>query len=903
MQRVPLAKLRPPILPSSVARGRLDEWFTQALEARLALVHAPAGWGKTTLLLQLRQRFIDSGRAIGWLTVDQADNDVGRFLACLVEVAHAIRRSGERPADETPQHVEDESGDDLTPATVLESLIDEPCPFVFFLDDFELIHNQEVFDTVHRLLDQMMPGQLLVIGTRTIPNLGVSRLRVQGQLLEIGAEDLRFGWEETLQFVRRDKGLDLDDAQLARLQTYTEGWAAALQLSTLLLKHSQNKDDVLHSISGNLPHLADYLWEEAVSHQGADTQQFLLRTSILERFSASLCDSVSGFKNSGDILLQLERSNLFIARLDEGRQWYRYHRLFAEFLRQRLQRDVPEMVPTLHALAADWFESRDLLIDATQHRLASGDMERAADHMEQCVMELLPLGQPRTVTHWVTQLPPGVLERRPRLRMALCWAYALLHRRAEAQSVFEEIAHDLASADAVDEETMDHVRALEPVVVALTDRFDESMQLAERNRSSIVGRGSFSWDVLTILLGTRFMERGRFREARSVLEAGLQNQRETGNLLSATHSACLLGTLELTQGRLRKATELFRWAETWGPRDPESGQAGATAAIYLAGALYEMDDLNEAEVLLMKFRDHFCDLLPVDLTLLGYTTLARIHSVRGEVKLASELLDEAESAGRQRNMPRIPATVHLFRIRLALLRGDIDEAWDLHSRFDDHAAWEALAGWHMHSLGPETPESNELRLMVRQGHVGKAIPRLRSELARLESAQRLWSALNVRVILAEALDKAGDGKAALRLMREALLFGADEGYVRIFLDDRPYIGDLVARAAAPAVMMPGQEGAIPASYAARLIGRSARTPLGADEHLPQPVQAETQPLTAREQEILEMVAAGLPNSVLADQLFLSPHTVKFHLRNINAKLASRNRTEAVARARKLGLLA
>lgn len=875
----------------------------RALDTRLALIHAPAGWGKTTLMLQLRQRFLESGRVVGWLTVDQADNDVGRFLACLIEVARMIRPTGEHAADSlTPQAADTEDG--LTPANILESLVDEPRPFVLFFDDFELIHSQPVLDTVHGLLEQMAPGQLLVVGTRTVPNLGMGRLRVQGQLLEVGAEDLRFGWEETLQFVRRDKSLNLDDSQLARLQKYTEGWAAALQLSTLLLKHSQNKDDVLSSISGNLPHLADYLWEEAVSRQDTDTQQFLLRTSILDRFSASLCDAVSGFKNSGDILLQLERSNLFVARLDEGRQWYRYHRLFAEFLRGRLQRDVPEMVPTLHALAADWFESRSLLIDATQHRLASGDMERAADHMEQCVMELLPLGQPDTVTHWVTQLPPTVLERRPKLRIALCWAYALLHRHMEAQSVFEQITRDLASSGAVDEEILDHLRAIEPVVVALADRFDESMRLAERNRSSLASPGSFSWDVLTILLGTRFMELGRFREARSLLEAGLQNQRETGNLLSATHSACLLGTLELTQGRLRKATELFRWAESRGPHDAESGQAGATAAIYLAGALYEMDELDEAEVLLMKFRDHFCDLLPVDITLLGYTTLARIHSVRGEVYLASELLDEAEVAGRQRNMPRIPASVRLFKIRLALARGELEEAWDLHSRVDDHAAWQAMAGWSMHSLGPETPESNELRLMVRQGQVAKAIPRLRSELARLEGCQRLWSALNVRIILAEALDKSGDGKMALRLMREALLVGADEGFVRIFLDDQKYIGDLVARAAAPALTSPGQEGAIAASYAARLIGKGHR-PLApqmkADEDLGD--YALTQPLTARERQILAMVAAGLPNSALADRLFLSPHTVKFHLRNINSKLGAQNRTEAVAKARRLGLLA
>ena len=206
----------------------------------------------------------------------------------------------------------------------------------------------------------------------------------------------------------------------------------------------------------------------------------------------------------------------------------------------------------------------------------------------------------------------------------------------------------------------------------------------------------------------------------------------------------------------------------------------------------------------------------------------------------------------------------------------------------------------MQSLGPETPESNELRLMVRRGQVSKAIPRLRSELARSESSQRLWSALNMRIMLAEALDKAGDAKSALRLMREALLFGAEEGFVRIFRDEELFIGDLVARAAAPGPAASGREGAIPADYAAKLVGNGNASGLGAGQSRAEPELPEA--LTPREQEILVMVAAGLPNSVLADRLFLSPHTVKFHLRNINSKLAAHNRTEAVAKARRLGLL-
>ncbi len=762
------------------------------------------------------------------------------------------------------------------------------------MDDFEVIHNPEVHTILKQVAANLSPSHHLVIATRQAPELGLARMRVRGQLLEVESDDLRFAWDETESFLRTDRGLDLADEELARLYRCTEGWAAALQLSALALTGSDDRRAVIDSFSGSFADIADYLAEDVVSRQPERVRDFLLKTSILDRLSVNLCATVTGYEDSYELLSHLERANLFLSPLDEERRWYRYHNLFAEFLRAQAERTMPHALPGLHERAADWLESEGLAVEAAKHALAAGDLDRAAGLMAQCAMTLVRIGQLRTVADWVDRLPSQTLDRHPELRIALCWAHSMRHEHEKAQEVLAQIVRGLESQEAADPAILDQVLALEPVVLSLTDRVDECLQLSERNLPMIADRESWAYGVLENCLACRLLEAGRFDEATALLDNAYQNHLRSGSVFGAMYSSCLKGALELLQGRLSVAVALYRDALARAGGGAMVSQTSAVAAVFLAEALFEMDEVDEAERLLAESRDRFRECVPLDVMLLGYLTLARVHALRGDDRTAADLLDEAEAVGYERGTPRASATAALERVRLAVGRGDLADAASLAARTEDDPVWRAFTGWGMPANDPETPAVSALRLLIRRGDAGRALPRLRTELARAEQTHHRRRALKLRILLAEALAETGEARAAARAMSEALVFGHREGFVRAFADEGPVVLALVEAA---------EHAAVPVEYRERILRagtigapRSHRTHAHADDDLP------AEPLTARETEVLQMVAAGFSNSELAARLFVTVPTVKFHLRNINTKLRASNRTRAVARARELGLL-
>ena len=333
--------------------------------------------------------------------------------------------------------------------------------------------------------------------------------------------------------------------------------------------------------------------------------------------------------------------------------------------------------------------------------------------------------------------------------------------------------------------------ALEPVVLSLTDRVDECLQLAERNLPLIADRDSWAYGVLENCLACRLLEAGRFDEATALLDNAYQNHMRSGSVFGAMYSSCLKGALELLQGRLSVAVILYRDALARAGGGAVVSQTSAVAAVFLAEALFEMDEVDEAERLLAEARDRFGECVPLDVMLLGYLTLARVHALRGDDRTALDLLDEAEAVGRERGTPRASATAALERVRLAVRRGDLAEAARLAAAAQGDPVWRTFAGWGMPANDPETPEVSALRLLIRQGEAGRALPRLKSELARAEQTHHRRRALKLRILLAEALAETGESRAAARTMSEALAFGFREGFVRTFADEGPAVLALV----------------------------------------------------------------------------------------------------------------
>ncbi|MCZ7664862.1 MAG: LuxR C-terminal-related transcriptional regulator [Thermoleophilia bacterium] len=904
------SKLSPPVVGSSIQRARLQEWLDHVPQIKLALIQAPAGFGKTTVMLQLLSRLGELGVATAWLTVDEADNDKGRFMAYLagalqaIDPELAVRRSAGDPFGD---------GAAVSPRApdILQWVVECEKPFALFLDDFEVVTNPEVLGLVREVVAGLSSGQLLAVATRRVPDLGIGRLRVLGHLLEVEAEDLRFAWDETDRFLRIGRGLDLGDEELARLQTCTEGWAAGLQLAALALTGHHDRETVISSFSGSFSDIADYLAEDVLSRQPDEVQDFLLTTCILDRLSGPLCDAVGERTGSYELLSYLERAGLFLMPLDAERRWYRYHHLFAEFLRGRLERRHPGRATGLHRQAADWFAEQNLPVEAAKHALAAGDLDRAAGLVARCAMTLVQLGQLRTVADWVDRLPSPTLDRHPELRIALCWALSMRHQYEEARAVLEQITRGLETSDRLDPGVLDEIYCLEALVVSLTDRVQECLRLSEQNLPRITNRSSFPYSVLVNILASRLLEAGRFDEAESLLRRAYQSHVQSGSVFGATYSACLTGSAEMLQGRLRSALMHYRSALERAERMVPGSQTNAVAAVYLAEALYEMDEVDEAERLLAGSRDRFPECVPLDVMLMAYLTLARIRVLRGEGAAAGALLDEAEGLGEERRIPRVAATIHLERVRLAVQRGDVAGAERLARRRDDRAVWRAYEGWGMPACDPETPQVGELRLLVRSGRAREAIAPLREELEKADSSRRRRRALKIDILLAEALAAAGDKKAGLWILRRALVFGNQEGYVRAFVDEGLPVLRLVDELRRTRGFEPADgQASISPAYLDRILSggdggdrvRAASKPWPVSAQPLAGTSAPAEPLTAREAEVLQMVAAGLSNQALADHLFVSVPTVKFHLRNINAKLGAHSRTLAVAKARQLGLL-
>lgn len=892
------SKLRPPIGGMSlISRSRFAERFRAASRARLVVIQASAGYGKTTLMLQWMADLQEQGKASAWLTLDEADNDIGRFLSYLV----AAFRKADPTMDLGSLVQSDFRGE--SPATgflmnLLERLESSQVPVTIFLDDFETIKNAEVNQILRQVLDHLHAESRLVIGTRESPRIGLARMRIWGQLVEIGTEELRFAVDETERFLREGHGLSLDEEDVTQLHKCADGWAAGLQLAALSLSGRRDRKEFIRSFSGSSTEIADYLAEDVLSRQPENVRTFLLQTSILNCLSGPLCDALTGRSDGYEMLSFLEQANLFLAPLDNERCWYRYHNLFEQFLRSRLRLAYPRMVADLHRAASGWFSGQGRYVEAAEHALAAGDTATAADHIEKCASSLVEMGQFRTVADWVERLPPETLDLRPSIRVAYAWTLTFQCCYDRANAIIDQISCSKED-ESLDPFTRNEVYALRAVNLALADRLEESHRAARESLEKTALPGTFANANSKVILGFSLMALGKFDEAHEVFRLSRESHTKAGSILGIVYCHCFEGMTLLTQGRLQAALFQYRTAYSKAQEViPGYSRAAAVASVFLAEALYELNELAEAERLLAGNLEIFRDYVNLDTVVSGYITLGRILFHRGKYVEALRLLEEAERVGSTRNWPRMGATVRLERARLALQCGNSESAERLYRLPEDRKIWKAVENRIMPSSDVDTPEIHALRLLIRRGQAARALEGLRSERSRAEGLGRHRRALKVRILQADAMNSCGDRKAALRVLREAALFASPEGYVRTFADEGPTVAQLIRDLRETGPM---DEGRLlkktQIDYLGRILlaaGETVRKSAGAD---PEGAGEALDEITPREIEIIGLLASGLSNHDLAEKLFVSENTVKFHLRNINSKLGAKNRTEAVAKAR------
>jgi LuxR family maltose regulon positive regulatory protein len=876
----------PPPRPGAVPRPRLSARLDAGLRRRLTLVSAPAGSGKTTLV---GAWVAGCGRRAAWLSLDAGDSDPARFLAHLVAALRTVAPgtgAGVLAALQSPQPPPIAA----TLATLLNELATLPEDAVLVLDDYHLIDARPVDEALAFLVEHLPQTVHLVLATREDPPLPLARLRARGQLTELRAADLRFTAGEAADFLNQTMGLDLAAADVAALEARTEGWIAGLQLAALSLQGHGDAAGFIASFTGGHHFVLDYLVEEVLHRQPAGVQAFLLHTSILDRLCGPLCDAVLlDHAAAGQATLEyLARANLFLEPLDDERRWYRYHQLFADLLRRRLHqggaspagdagRDRERASVELHRRASQWHEDHGLELEAFRHAIAADDVERAERLLGERGMPRHTRVAATAALGWLASLPATVLDARPALRWRHAWLLLTTGQTAGVEKQLQAAEAALRGTEA-DDATRNLVGqiAAARAVLALT-RYQIDAMLAQAHRAldylapdNLAVRTSATW-----ALGVGHQQQGDRAAAGRAFTDAIALGQAAGNRFTTILATKGLGDIQLADNRLHQAAETYRRVlHLLGDEPPP---VAGEAHLGLARICYEWDDLDAAErhgrQALHLARQYGSG---IDRSVLCEVLLARLRLARGDVAGAAALLARAAQSVRQHNFAQRLPDVAAAQVATLLRQGNL-------------AAAARLA------------EAHDLPLVRAQVHLARGdAPAALAALApvRRHAEARGWADERLAALALQALahHAQGDRDDALCLLAEALALAEAGGVIRRFVDEGPPMARLLdaARAAggAPAYLQ-----RLLAAFSVAAAGRIAASPSrGTDSDV-------VEPLSAREREVLGLIAAGLTNQDVAARLYLSLHTVKVHARNIYAKLGVANRTQAAARGKALGIVA
>ena len=872
--------------PKLVHRSRLIERLNDGLHQTLSvtLISAPAGFGKTTLVSEW---VATCGRRAAWFSLGAGDNDPARFLAYLVAALQTIAPNigeGVLGALQSPQPPSTES--------ILTSLLNEVTSmsdnFILVLDDYHVVDSKQIDNAVVFLLKNLPPQMHLVIVTREDPDLPLAGLRARGQLTELRAADLRFTASEAAEFLNQVMGLNLSAANIAALETRTEGWIAGLQLAAISMQGHHDVASFIQSFTGSHHFVMDYLVQEVLQQQPESVQTFLLRTSILDRLCGSLCEAVLlDSSASGQATLEyLEHANLFIIPLDNERRWYRYHHLFADLLRQRLHQsmassagDAARRVNELYIRASQWYEDNDLAIEAFQHAAAANDIERAERLIDGKGIPLHFSGGVTPILEWLESLPNEVRNARP----SLWWRHAaMLLINGQTAGVGENLQAAEAAVAAVlrstepDDTTRNLIGqiAAARATLALT-RYDIDTMITQSHRAlehlhpgNLFTRATANWT-----LGYAHVLQGERVAARQVLTEAISLSQAAGAVFSLILATIGLGNVQEMDNELYQAAETYRRVLQWAGDKPQ--QIISEAHLGLARVLYEWNDLDAAEqhgqqsLVLARQYERI-----IDRFLFAEVFLARLKLAQKDVSGAADILTQASQSAREQNfvyrMPEIAA----IQVVAFLREGKLAEAAH-------------LAQTHRLPL-------SQARVHLAQGNPSAALAVLEPFREQVEAKGWADERLRAMVLQAIAHEAHGERHRAVQVLGDVLAMAEPGGFIRIFVDEGLPVFRLLSEAAAQG-SMPDYIGKLLAVFEAEQQKSQDKSSLSA-------VQPLIEPLSQRESEVLQLIAQGLSNDEIGKRLFLALDTVKGHNRRIYDKLQVQRRTEAVARARELGLL-
>jgi len=881
---------QPQTPPELISRLRLIQKLNTGLAGKLTLISAPAGYGKTTVLSE----WISSTEIpTCWVSLDASDNDPARFWAYVIAALQTIKSKLGSAAEKLVK-----SRQQLPTEAILTSLINDistdDSELIMVLDDYYLIDSTVIHKAVSFLIDHL-PSQLhLVISGRSDPPLPLANLRAKGLLSELRTADLRFTQQEASDFLKLATETELSESDVLRLEERTEGWIASLQMAALSLKGREDVAGFINSFSGSHRYILDYLTDEVLRRQNERTRSFLLKTSIVDHLCGPLCDALAGSDDSQHTLEQLDEANLFVTPLDDKRYWYRYHRLFADLLKNQLMRTYPDDIHNLHLTAAKWYEENGFVHGAMHHVFAVNDFEYAADLIEQSAFDLLTEGKSYALQTWLAKLPKELVASRPWLCIWGGWSYLLTTAQPSDIEPFLSNVDD--KLPQIDEQCKDipndtskikgYSLTLRAILARHTGDLKRSIELSHQASEYVSEDDQFARSFILLNLTVSHFYNGELEIARIFAEKTMAHARETETIYDDIVCTILMAHIEEQQGNLTKAKIIFEQAIELGTQ-PGNYILPATCRAFLGlGTIaYEQNELDTAQDYFNKAIELARQGNEILTTISGYVSLAWLNQVRGNADKADELLGQAQSLAYKAYTADIEGYFQSWRARFALARGDLDTAgrW---AEEQKSAFFSPDTLFYTYAYGLT---STFIRVCIATGKLDGILPTLDNTKRNLDSQGQTSLLIEVLALESIVLDAIGDTEKAIVVLKQALKTAEPQGYIRLFIDEGEPMAKLLRLAASRGIML---------SYVNKL--RSAMHNQKQEQSDKQSPLVE--PLSQRELEVLELLDAGKSNHQIADELILSIGTVKKHVYNIYSKLGVERRTQAISRSRELGLI-
>lgn len=892
----------PPARTNVIERPRLAKKLLSGIDrpGSFGLLSGPAGFGKTTLLSEFVTRY---GQPVAWVSLDEGDNDYLRFWTYLITACQSVLEGVGEAALEllsTPQSLPDET----VPTILINDFVIQTGSVVLVLDDYHEIQNQSIHNSLLFLLDHIPDNLYIVISTRIDPPWSLARYRARNRLVEIRAQDLRFSVEEATEFLNRTMGLDLSVEDVSALEERTEGWIAGLQLVALSIQGRVDIAAFVKAFTGSHVYVAEYLIEEVLQRQPESIQTFLLKTSMLKRMNAGLCEAVTGCQDGQVILQSLHRENVFVIPLDNEGKWFRYHHLFADLLHARLRQSLlVEEFAALQLRAADWHERNGFLLEAVNYALAAKDFKRAAELVKQAAHTLMFTGRVNILGDWLEALPEESFRAHPQLIFYQFWIDVLQTKADLSEDALRE-KEDLLKALPPSPENNRLRGELMSIIcraIALSGRTSEGIRLAKEALAYLPADDLASRARANSALASALDLEGQAEEAEPAYQDSYSQAIAAGDYRLAAHTLMAKGLIQIHYGYLHEAAETFQMIVDMNPAWGDSAKQVKSSTVFLpAGQGYiglgcvhlEWNELDMAESYLQRGMD-LCRQGGLDGVFIGKVRMSRLRQAKGDLAGALEEIRVPPQ------MQRVDTFNLVTRqIQIALAEEDVSHARRLAEPLIKML--NSVSASKPPIVFLEIIQSIIARVYLASGEIEKALQAVEELYTAAEPGGRLGRLIEVHLLKALAYQKQNEESLPLQAIENlthALELGELQGHILLFLEAGPALIPLLKAVTDRRSTPDGVK-----EYARVLLDTFEGLGKSANSRPTSVANDLVEQLTPREIEVLELLALGDSNQDIADKLVITVRTVKKHTGNIYGKLNANSRIQAVTRAHELGLL-